>query len=77
MVIVNGVQYQRVEEPKPQTLFDIIYEWKYNTCDSTCEKLVDIIESQWLPLEGPLDGKTYVYSAGWNDCIQYLKRKLK
>ena len=26
MVIVNGVQYQRVEEPKPQTLFDALLD---------------------------------------------------
>jgi hypothetical protein len=78
IIEIGGVKYKRiVENPKPETLFDIIYEWKYNTCDPTCEKLVDMIESEWLPLEGSHDGKSYIYSAGWNDCIKYLKKNLK
>jgi len=35
------------EKPTPQTLYDVIYKWKYDTYDPTCDTLVDMIE-EWL-----------------------------
>jgi hypothetical protein len=76
IVIINGVQYQRVEPPKPQTLYDIIYEWKYNTYDPTCEKLVDRI-GDWMS-QYKCD---YVvcdeYLQGYNALMKTLKGNLK
>jgi hypothetical protein len=74
MVIVNGVQYQRVEEQKPQTLYEIIREWNDNEDYPTCEELVSRIV-KWLPTERCEDGEEYYI--GWNDCLRQLKEKLK
>ena len=72
-VIINGVEYKRVEEPKSQTLYDIILEWNDNDDYPTCEELVNMI-GNWLP-----DGvKSYSeYDDGWNDCIKVIRRKLR
>jgi hypothetical protein len=73
IIEIGGLKYQRLSEPKPETLYDIIYEWKYNTYDPTCEELVNRI-GNWLP-----DGvKSYSeYDDGWNDCIKVIRRKLR
>jgi hypothetical protein len=79
MVIVNGIQYQRVEGQKPQTLLEIILDWWVQdwTADSKtiCEQLVNTIESEWLPNDDPHDGEEY--QLGWNACLEYLRKKLK
>ena len=75
MVIVNGIQYQRVEEQKPQTLYEIIREWNDNEYCPTCEELVNRIGSEWLPNDDPHDGEEY--QLGWNACLEYLRKKLK
>jgi hypothetical protein len=74
-VIINGVQYQRVEPPKPQTLLDIIREWNYDEDYLTDEELVNRIERQWLPDEVIEDGEDY--NKGWNDYRKHLKENLK
>ena len=74
MVIVNGVQYQRVEPPKPPTLYDVIYEWRYNRPDPTCEILLDMIVD-WLPNTRFENGDGY--NIGWNDCLQKIEENLK
>ena len=71
---IMGVKYKRVEEPKPQTLHDVIYKWKYDTSDSTCDVLVDMIE-EWLPDELEYDGEEY--HLGWNDALRTIKDKLR
>jgi hypothetical protein len=70
IIEIGGVKYQRLSKPKPQTLYDIIYEWTY---DPTCDELVNRI-GNWLP-----DGvKSYSeYDDGWNDCIKVIRRKLR
>jgi hypothetical protein len=74
---INGVKYKRVEEPKPKTLYDVIYEWKYDTYDSTCDVLLDMIE-EWLPDdEFDPNGSVYEYEIGWNEAIQSIKEKLR
>ena len=79
---IMGVRYQRIEEPKPQTLKDIISEWIviYNIrSDSVKDRitadLLERIETKWLPDEVEVD--TEDYNAGWNDCLQHLKENLK
>ena len=78
-IVVAGVKYQKIEEPKPQTLLEIILDWWVQdwTGDSktTCEQLVDTIESEWLPNDDPHDGEEY--QLGWNACLEYLRKKLK
>jgi hypothetical protein len=75
---IMGVKYKRVEEPKPETLYDVIYKWKYDTSYSTCDVLVDMIE-EWLPDEIALDGLPgdAEYSSGWNDCLKVIGNKLR
>jgi hypothetical protein len=73
MVIVNGIQYQRVEPPKPQTLYDALYE-KGSMYSSVCDTVVKIVK-EWLPDEVEVDTKEY--NAGWNDCLQKIKENIK
>jgi hypothetical protein len=70
---INGVKYKKVEEPKPETLHDVIYWWKYDTYDPTCDDLVNMIE-QWLPDETVEDED---YEKGWNDALRTIKDKLR
>jgi len=73
MVIVNGIQYQRVEPPKPQTLYDTLYE-KGSMYSSVCDTVVKIV-TEWLPNDDPHDGEEY--QLGWNACLQYLRENMK
>jgi hypothetical protein len=73
MVIVNGIQYQRVEPPKPQTLYDTLYE-KGSMYSSVCDTVVKIV-TEWLPDDDPHDGEEY--QLGWNACLQYLRENMK
>jgi hypothetical protein len=74
-VIINGVQYQRVEPPKPQTLYEIIREWCDDDNGETCEEIVNKIEKEWLPTEVIEDGEDY--NNGWNDCLKLMRLNLK
>jgi hypothetical protein len=74
IIEIGGVKYQRVEPPKPQTLYEIIREWNDNEDYPTCEEFVSRIE-EWLPTERFEDGEEYYI--GWNDCLRQLKEKLK
>jgi hypothetical protein len=77
IIEIGGVKYQRVEEPKPQTLFEIIREWCDDDDQPTCEELVNKIEREWLPNEGCHELNSNDYCEGWNDCIEHLKENLK
>ncbi len=70
MVIVNGVQYQKVEEPKPQTLLEYFNSFGIIGAEGICN-----IVAKWLPDEVIEDGEDY--NNGWNDCLQHLKENLK
>ena len=84
-VTIMGVKYKRVEEPKRQTLKDIILEWIviYNIrSDSVRDRitadLLERIETKWLPCE--LEGageEYYMYHMGWNTAIKTLKDRLR
>jgi hypothetical protein len=73
MAIVNGVQYQRVEEPKIKTLYDVLYE-EGGMYSSVCNTVVEIVKG-WLPNTRFEDGS--VYNIGWNDCLQKIEENLK
>jgi hypothetical protein len=79
-VIINGVEYKRVEEPKPQTLYDIILEWNDNEDYLTCEELVNRI-GNWLPKEQSAAGSqnvdTELLVDGFNHCLQKIKEMLR
>jgi hypothetical protein len=74
-IIIDGIKYQKVEEPKPPTLYDALCE-KGGMYSSVCDTVIKIV-SEWLPLEGCHELKSYDYSDGWNDCIKYLKTRLR
>ena len=76
-IMIDGVKYQKIEEPKPQTLLDIIREWNDDDDNPPCEILVDMIESEWLPDELEDEEDEMGYNQGWNDCVEKLKLRLK
>ena len=79
---IMGVKYKRVEEPKPETLYDLIGNWwdnvfvVHNACnnETAIDYLVNDIE-EWLPDELEYDGEEY--HLGWNDAIRTTKDKLR
>jgi hypothetical protein len=75
IIIIDGIKYQKVEEPKPPTLYDALYE-KGGMYSSVWNRVIEIVE-EWLPLEGCHELKSYDYSNGWNACLQHLKENLK
>ena len=79
---IMGVKYKRVEEPKPETLYDLIGNWwdnvfvVHNACnnETSIDYLVNDIE-KWLPDELEYDGEDY--DLGWSDAIKTIKIKLR
>ena len=77
VIYFRGVKYQRVEKPKPDTLYDIIADWwdeiftNGNPSGQNIESLIDTIESEWLPKEH--DTNSYK----WNECIRMIRGKLR
>lgn len=85
-IYFRGVKYQRVEKPKPTTLYDIIADWwdeifiNNNASGQNIETLVDQIE-EWLPKEQSAAGSQNAYVEcsveGFNDCLTKIKGKLR
>ena len=73
-VIINGVQYQRVEKQKPQTLYEALHKVYYGTTYVHKDEICDAVE-RWLPNEVIEDGEDY--NNGWNDCLQHLENNLR
>ena len=72
---IMGVKYKRVEEPKPETLFDIVrHGLEYSI--GMCDEIVDSVRC-WLPNEMEHDEDLNGYRAGWNDCINTLNKQLR
>jgi hypothetical protein len=66
---IMGVKYKRVGEPKPQTLYNRLYdELGYDFED--IENVVDLVED-WLPKEHDTN------SDGWNKCVRMLRENLR
>jgi hypothetical protein len=70
IIEIGGVKYQRVEEPKPQTLLEYFNSFGIIGAEGICN-----IVAKWLPDEVIEDGEDY--NNGWNDCLQHLKENLK
>ena len=64
---IMGVKYKRVEEPKPQTLFDIILNLGHSY--DRCYEIVDAVK-ECLPDE---HCNITDYDLGWNDAITTIK----
>ena len=69
-IMIDGVKYQKVEEPKPKILYEMFYnKGLVSICDTVCDIVAD-----WLPDEDDGDDR---YACGWNDCLEKLKLRLK
>ena len=72
---IMGVKYKRVEEPKPQTLKELLVEW-YETAnfvqskDVIANEIVNVV-AEWLPKEH--DTNSYK----WNQCLKLMREKLR
>jgi len=79
MVIVNGIQYQRVEEQKPQTLERIITEcmiaYNNTVIVELMERILDRVEVEFFPKLGSIEPP--LYNDGWEDCLKELKTRLR
>jgi hypothetical protein len=76
---IMGVKYQRIIEPKPQTLKELfqIYVEYGNWAQSKeviAQELVNIVK-EFIPEPVTYDGEEY--QLGWNDAIKTLKDKLR
>jgi hypothetical protein len=73
---IMGVKYKRVEEPKPETLYEALDEVYYGTTYVRREEICDVVE-RWLPDEFDPNDSVYEYEIGWNEAIQAIKEKLR
>jgi hypothetical protein len=76
-IYFRGVKYQKVEEPKPKTLLEIIREWNYDEDYLTDEELANRIERQWLGDVKIEKNTTLEFERGWNGCLEHLRYKIK
>jgi hypothetical protein len=74
IIEIGGVKYQRIEEPKPTTLYEALHEVYYGTTYVHKEEICGVVE-RWLPDEMIEDGEEYHY--GWNACLKYLRERIK
>jgi hypothetical protein len=72
IIEIGGVKYQRIEEPKPPTLYEMFCKkhLQFVSREVICE-----IVTEWLPPEVIEDGEDY--NNGWNDCLKYLRGRIK
>jgi hypothetical protein len=75
VVIINGLEYKRVEEPKPESLYEVLINLGYH---HSCDEILDAVK-EWLPDEIALDGLPgdAEYSSGWNDCLKVIGNRLR
>jgi len=72
-IMIDGVKYQKVEEPKPKILYEMFYnKGLVSICDTVCDIVAD-----WLPDELEYEEDEMGYNQGWNDCVEYLRENLK
>ena len=75
-IMIDGVKYQKVEEPEPQTLLEIIREWNDDDDNPPCEILVDMIE-RWMTQYECDYVVCAEYLQGYNALMETLKENLK
>ena len=71
---IMGVKYKRVEEPKPETLYDVLRHGLECSIDM-CDGVVDAVGG-WLPDEIYIEFSG-AYERGWNDALKTIKEKLR
>jgi hypothetical protein len=64
---IDGVKYKRVEEPKPQTLYEVLLNLGYSY--DMCYEIVDAVK-ECLPDE---HCNITDYDLGWNDVLRKIK----
>jgi hypothetical protein len=71
-IYFRGVKYQRVEEPKPPTLYEMFCKkhLQFVSREVICE-----IVTEWLPDEVEVDMEEY--NMGWNACLKYLRGRIR
>ena len=93
VIEVDGVKYQRIEEPiksmdevverltkkyEAQKLYNRLFELGYEEED--CDAIVDLVED-WIPepqsAEGPQNADTELLADGFNDCVRKMKEMLR
>jgi len=83
-VIINGVEYKRVEEPKPpkpkhlQQIIQECFDDKMNI--HTIPDIIDRIEKEWTPLnlnQKENRGFTDGYSMGFDDALNLVRKTLR
>ena len=80
-IVVGGVKYQKVEEPKPKHLQQIIQECfddKKNI--HTIPDIIERIEKEWTPLtlnQKENRGFTDGYSMGFDDALNWVRKTLR
>ena len=73
---IMGIRYKRVEEPKPQTLYEALSKVYDGTTYVHKDEICDAVE-RWLPDELEYEEDEMGYNQGWNDCLNEIKRKLR
>jgi len=71
-IVIAGVKYQKIEDSKPQTLYDALCETG-GMYSSVCDTVVEIVD-EWLFDKDDDDDR---YACGWNDCVEKLRLRLK
>jgi hypothetical protein len=73
-IMIDGVKYQKVEEPKPPTLYEMFCKEQLEFVNR--EVICDIVE-RWLPDELEYEEDEMGYNQGWNDCLNEIKKNLR
>ena len=68
---IMGVKYKRVP---PATLYEVFANFGYSV--DMCNAVVNAVE-EWLPAERVENKYDADYNAGWNDCLDVLRKNLK
>jgi hypothetical protein len=75
VVIINGVEYKKVDEPKSRTLFIEILNKTGGRYDPRITKEFIDIMKEWLPYE--IEHEDGDYDEGWNNALRTIKDKLR
>lgn len=74
IIEINGVKYQRVEEPeKLKTLYQMFYDekWTASSCNGFCK-----IVKEWMS-QYTHNVMTGEYLKGYEECLTVLEKNLK
>jgi hypothetical protein len=74
-IVVAGVKYQKIEDPKPSTLYDTLYV-RSSMSSSVCDTVIEIVE-KWMPQYNCDYVVNADYLQGYNALMNTLKANLK